>query len=141
MITVMKYIYMLLHIVVVFSLTISPFSVTEHQDNDEVTLHCSVVPYGGCEHKVKWLLQDQDVDKDHREIKTSQSSCSASVTFLTSHFSNTTRFELFTCEVRDGANMQTFSPQSSGENMMICLKSLLTGVKKQTSIFVYFMDD
>ncbi|KAJ4918899.1 hypothetical protein JOQ06_027757 [Pogonophryne albipinna] len=44
---------------------------TEHQDNDEVTLDCSLKTYGGCIHSVKWLLQGQDVDKDHREIKTS----------------------------------------------------------------------
>ncbi|XP_033994300.1 uncharacterized protein LOC117489237 [Trematomus bernacchii] len=95
---------------------LSVVTMTEHQDNDEVTLRCSVVPYGGCTHTVKWLLQDQDVVKDHRDIKTSKSSCSASVTFLTSHFSNTTRFELFTCAVTDGAKVQTFSLQSSGED-------------------------
>ncbi|XP_033994324.1 uncharacterized protein LOC117489244 isoform X2 [Trematomus bernacchii] len=93
---------------------LSVVTMTEHQDNDEVTLRCSVSTYRWCRHTVKWLLQDQDVDKDHREIKTSQSSCSASVIFQTSHFSNTTRSELFNCEVRDGSNMQTFSPQTSG---------------------------
>ncbi|XP_033979728.1 uncharacterized protein LOC117477184 isoform X2 [Trematomus bernacchii] len=89
-------------------------TMTEHQDNDEVTLDCSVVPYRRCDHTVKWLLQGQDVDKDHREIKTSQSPCSASVTFLTSLFSYTTRSELFTCEVTYHSNVWTFSPQSSG---------------------------
>ncbi|XP_033986509.1 uncharacterized protein LOC117482514 isoform X2 [Trematomus bernacchii] len=93
---------------------LSVVTLTEHQDTDEVTLDCSVSTNGDCRDKVKWLLQGRDVDKDHRDIKTSQSSCSASVTFLTSHFSNTTRSELFTCEVRDGANVQTFSPQTSG---------------------------
>ncbi|XP_033986508.1 uncharacterized protein LOC117482514 isoform X1 [Trematomus bernacchii] len=95
---------------------LSVVTLTEHQDTDEVTLDCSVSTNGDCRDKVKWLLQGRDVDKDHRDIKTSQSSCSASVTFLTSHFSNTTRSELFTCEVRDGANVQTFSPQTSGED-------------------------
>ncbi|KAI9547336.1 hypothetical protein NQZ68_018560 [Dissostichus eleginoides] len=57
---------------------LSLVTMTEHQDNDEVTLDCSVVPYGWCEHRVKWLLQGQDVDKDHRDKRTSQSSCSAS---------------------------------------------------------------
>ncbi|XP_033979748.1 uncharacterized protein LOC117477198 [Trematomus bernacchii] len=90
-------------------------TMTEHQDNDEVTLNCSVSTYGGCPHTVKWLLQGRDVDKDHRDIKTSQSLCSASVTFLTSLFSYTSRSELFTCEVTDGSNVWTFSPQSSGE--------------------------
>ncbi|XP_033986515.1 uncharacterized protein LOC117482516 isoform X2 [Trematomus bernacchii] len=97
---------------------LSVVTMTEHQDNDEVTLHCSVKRYGGCRHPVKWLLQGQDVDKDHRDIKTSQSLCSASVTFLTSLFSNTPRSELFTCEVTDENTREEhqfpFSPQSSG---------------------------
>ncbi|XP_071057997.1 uncharacterized protein [Pseudochaenichthys georgianus] len=65
---------------------LSVVTMTEHQDNDEVTLDCSVESYGGCGLSVKWLLQGRDVDKGNREIKTSQSSCSASVTFLTSLF-------------------------------------------------------
>ncbi|XP_033979733.1 uncharacterized protein LOC117477187 isoform X2 [Trematomus bernacchii] len=95
---------------------LSVVTMTEHQDNDEVTLHCSVSTYGRCDHTVKWLLQGRDVDKDHREINTSQSSCSASVTFLTSLFSYTTRSELFTCEVTYRSNVWTFSAQSSGED-------------------------
>ncbi|XP_034059101.1 uncharacterized protein LOC117537829 [Gymnodraco acuticeps] len=100
---------------------LSVVTMTGHQDNDEVTLSCSVSTYrGGCIHPVKWLLQGQDVDKDHREINTSQSYCSASVTFLTSLFSNTTRSELFTCAVTNGYNGEVhlfpFSPQSSGED-------------------------
>ncbi|KAK1889442.1 Pregnancy-specific beta-1-glycoprotein 4 [Dissostichus eleginoides] len=50
---------------------LSVVNMTEHQDNDEVTLNCSVSTYGGCIHPVKWLLQGRDVDTDHREIKTS----------------------------------------------------------------------
>ncbi|XP_034064321.1 mucin-5AC-like isoform X2 [Gymnodraco acuticeps] len=99
---------------------LSVVTMTEHQDNDEVTLRCSVKTYGDCRQSVKWLLQGQDVVKDHREINTSQSRCSASVTFLTSHFSNTPRFELFTCEVTykntREVHLFPFSPQSSGED-------------------------
>ncbi|XP_033979747.1 uncharacterized protein LOC117477197 isoform X4 [Trematomus bernacchii] len=91
-------------------------TMTGHQDNDEVTLNCSVTRYGGCAQTAKWLLQGRDVDKDHRDIKTSQSLCSASVTFLTSLFNYTSRSELFTCEVTDGDDVRTFSPQSSGED-------------------------
>ncbi|XP_033977234.1 uncharacterized protein LOC117475186 [Trematomus bernacchii] len=102
--------------VTVFDLSV--VTMTEHHDNDEVTLNCSVKTHGQCKHPVKWLLQGRDVVKDHRKIKTSQSFCSASVTFLTFHFSNTPRFELFTCVVRDeytGEEHQfPFSPQSSG---------------------------
>ncbi|KAI4789439.1 hypothetical protein KUCAC02_035244, partial [Chaenocephalus aceratus] len=87
---------------------------TEHQGNDEVTLRCSVVSHGRCDHSVKWLLQGRDVDTDHREIKTSQSLCSASVTFLTSLFSYASRSKLFTCELTDGAKRavpSALSPQ------------------------------
>ncbi|KAI9547355.1 hypothetical protein NQZ68_018579 [Dissostichus eleginoides] len=88
-------------------------TMTEHQDNDEVTLHCSVSRYGWCIHRVKWLFQSRDVDKDNNDIRTSESDCSAYVTFPTSHFSNTPRSKLFTCEVTAGDNVQTFRPQSS----------------------------
>ncbi|KAL3052126.1 hypothetical protein OYC64_004809 [Pagothenia borchgrevinki] len=97
---------------------LSVVNMTEHQGNDEVTLHCSVKTYERCELSVKWLLQGQDVVKDHREIKTSQSSCSASVTFPTSLYSYTSRLKLFTCEVTDKNPREVqvflFSPQSSG---------------------------
>ncbi|XP_033979697.1 uncharacterized protein LOC117477164 isoform X2 [Trematomus bernacchii] len=93
-------------------------TMTGHLDNDEVTLRCSVVPYVRCRHRVKWLIQGQDVDKDHRDINISQSLCSASVTFLTSLFSYTTRFELFTCQVTDDYTREVHlfpvSDQSSG---------------------------
>ncbi|XP_034064327.1 uncharacterized protein LOC117541257 isoform X2 [Gymnodraco acuticeps] len=95
---------------------LSVVTMTEHQDNDEVTLRCSVGPYRRCRHPPKWLLQGQDVDKDHNDIKTSQSSCSASVTFPTSHYSYTSRSKRFTCVVTAGSNVQTFSLQSSGED-------------------------
>ncbi|XP_033979774.1 uncharacterized protein LOC117477211 isoform X2 [Trematomus bernacchii] len=92
-------------------------TMTGHLDNDEVTLNCSVSTYGRCDQTAKWLLQGQDVVKDHREIKTSQYSCSASVTFLTSLFSYTTRSELFTCKVTDeltgDVQVFLFSDQSS----------------------------
>ncbi|XP_033934601.1 uncharacterized protein [Pseudochaenichthys georgianus] len=98
---------------------LSVVTMTEQQDNDEVTLDCSV-SHVRCRHSVKWLLQGRDVDKDHREIKTSASLCSASVTFLTSLFSYASRSELFTCEVTDGDTREVqvfpFSPQSSGED-------------------------
>ncbi|KAJ4929129.1 hypothetical protein JOQ06_004748 [Pogonophryne albipinna] len=60
---------------------LSVVTMTEHQVNDEVTLRCSVTRYWERRLKVKWLLQGQDVDKDNSDIKTSQSYCSASITF------------------------------------------------------------
>ncbi|KAK1888759.1 Transmembrane gamma-carboxyglutamic acid protein 3 [Dissostichus eleginoides] len=38
-------------------------TMTEHQNNDEVTLRCSVTRYGECGHRVKWLLQVKYGDK------------------------------------------------------------------------------
>ncbi|XP_034064337.1 uncharacterized protein LOC117541263, partial [Gymnodraco acuticeps] len=95
---------------------LSVVTMTEHQNNDEVTLLCSVTTYWERRLTVKWLLQGQDVDEDNSDIKTSASYCSASVTFLTSHFSNTSRSDLFSCEVTADGNVQTFSLQSSGED-------------------------
>ncbi|XP_033994321.1 uncharacterized protein LOC117489243 isoform X2 [Trematomus bernacchii] len=117
---------------------LSVVTMTEHQDNDEVMLDCSVKRYGRCDHSVKWLLQGQDVDKDHREKKTSQSLCSASVTFLTSLFSYTSGSELFTCEVTDTftgeEHLFLFSPQSSGRWWWIIV--VIVGVAALTIITV-----
>ncbi|XP_034056472.1 uncharacterized protein LOC117535918 [Gymnodraco acuticeps] len=46
-----------------FLMLLLHFTVTEHHDNDEVTLNCSVTRRGQGEHTVKWLLQGQDVIK------------------------------------------------------------------------------
>ncbi|KAJ4942866.1 hypothetical protein JOQ06_005378 [Pogonophryne albipinna] len=63
---------------------LSVVTMTGHQDNDEVTLRCSVKTRGECGHTVKWLFQGRDVDKDHNDIRTSQSRCSASAFSLQS---------------------------------------------------------
>ncbi|XP_049445792.1 uncharacterized protein LOC125896883 isoform X1 [Epinephelus fuscoguttatus] len=96
---------------------LSVVTMTEQKDTDEVTLNCSVRTYEQCPHTVKWLFQGQDVDKDNKDIKTSQSLCSASVTFLTSLYIYTSRYKLFTCAVTDGDRVQVFPfrSQSSGE--------------------------
>ncbi|XP_049445780.1 uncharacterized protein LOC125896877 isoform X2 [Epinephelus fuscoguttatus] len=96
---------------------LSVVTMTERQDTDEVTLTCSVRTYERCPHTVKWLFQGQDVDKDNKDIKTSQSLCSASVTFLTSVYIYTSRYKLFKCAVTDGDRVQVFPfrSQSSGE--------------------------
>ncbi|XP_049445778.1 uncharacterized protein LOC125896876 isoform X2 [Epinephelus fuscoguttatus] len=96
---------------------LSVVTMTEQKDTDEVTLTCSVRTYERCPHTVKWLYQGQDVDKDNKDIKTSQSLCSASVTFLTSVYIYTSRYKLFKCAVTDGDRVQVFPfrSQSSGE--------------------------
>ncbi|XP_042247141.1 uncharacterized protein LOC121882765 [Thunnus maccoyii] len=95
------------------------FILTEYKDNNEVTLSCSVWTRGQCRHRVKWVYQGKDVDKDNKDLKTSQSNCSVTVSFLTSHFICTSNHELLKCEVTDLNNrkvqLYNFSPQLSCE--------------------------
>ncbi|XP_077949589.1 uncharacterized protein LOC120808277 isoform X6 [Gasterosteus aculeatus] len=88
---------------------LSVASMTEETNRDEVTLRCSVWTYERCEHTVKWMNGDQDVDKDN-EVKTSPSLCSASLSFKTSHFFYTSSFTSLKCEVTDGDKVMQFSP-------------------------------
>ncbi|XP_033986487.1 uncharacterized protein LOC117482507 isoform X3 [Trematomus bernacchii] len=113
---------------------LSVVTMTEQQDKDRMWLQCSVSTYGDCRHTVKWLLQGQDVDKDHREIETSQSSCYASVIFPTSHFSYRPRSELFTCEVTADGKVQTFRPQSSDGDEQAATTSTTPTVTSSHSI-------
>ncbi|XP_077949628.1 uncharacterized protein LOC120814399 isoform X15 [Gasterosteus aculeatus] len=92
---------------------LSVVSMTEETNRDEVTLRCSVWTNERCEHTVKWMNGGQDVDKD-KEVKTSPSLCSASLSFKTSHFFYTSSFTSLTCEVTDGDKVMQFSP--SGED-------------------------
>ncbi|XP_071324173.1 uncharacterized protein [Trachinotus anak] len=102
---------------------LSVVTMTEQKVGDEVTLTCSVFTHTGCRRRVKWLLRGSDVDKDNKDLKTSQSGCSASVSFKTSHFIYTSQdYGLLRCEVKDGSSEElfTFSPQSSGKNRKAC---------------------
>nr|XP_040017040.1 uncharacterized protein LOC120808279 isoform X4 [Gasterosteus aculeatus aculeatus] len=92
---------------------LSVVSMTEETNRDKVTLRCSVWTNERCEHTVKWMNGGQDVDKD-KEVKTSPSLCSASLSFMTSHFFYTSSFTSLTCEVTDGDKVMQFSP--SGED-------------------------
>nr|XP_046228708.1 uncharacterized protein LOC124050328 isoform X3 [Scatophagus argus] len=95
---------------------LSVVTMTEREDADEVTLSCSVWTRGRCGHTVKWLFNRIDVDKENHQVKTSQSSCSASLKVPTSHFIYESRFDLLKCEVTDGDKVQfLFSPRPSGE--------------------------
>ncbi|KAG8011535.1 hypothetical protein GBF38_006401, partial [Nibea albiflora] len=65
-----------------------------------------------------WLYAGKDVGKGLRDLQTSQSVCSASVTFKTPHFIQTSNSDLLKCEVTDGDRVQQrfpFSLQPSGE--------------------------
>nr|XP_040017021.1 uncharacterized protein LOC120808276 isoform X1 [Gasterosteus aculeatus aculeatus] len=88
---------------------LSVVSMTEETNRDEVTLRCSVWTYERCKRTVKWMNGGQDVDKD-KEVKTSPSLCSASLSFKTSHFFYTSSFTSLKCEVTDGDKVMQFSP-------------------------------
>uniref|UniRef100_A0A0F8ASF4 Ig-like domain-containing protein n=1 Tax=Larimichthys crocea TaxID=215358 RepID=A0A0F8ASF4_LARCR len=92
-------------------------TMTEHKINDQVVWSCSVSTCEWCAHTVKWLFEGKDVDEDHKDLQTSQSDCSASVTFTTSHFIHTSNSDLLTCEVTHGDKVQLFPfrLQPSGE--------------------------
>ncbi|GLD57011.1 uncharacterized protein AKAME5_000929200, partial [Lates japonicus] len=91
---------------------LSVVTMTEYEDEDNVTLSCSVWTNGPCKHTVKWLYEGKNVDKD---METSQSPCLATVAFTTLH--HLIYYKFFKCEVTDhhGGKPQqfTFSPQSS----------------------------
>ncbi|XP_044025041.1 uncharacterized protein LOC122863049 isoform X9 [Siniperca chuatsi] len=87
---------------------LSVVTMTEHKDTDKVTLNCSVSTFEPCGRTVKWLYEGKDVAKDNKDLLTSQSLCRASVSFLTSHYSHTSRSNFLTCEVTVGNKVQLF---------------------------------
>ncbi|KAG8011490.1 hypothetical protein GBF38_006308 [Nibea albiflora] len=90
---------------------------TEHRSSDQVTLKCSVSTYDDrCLHTVKWLYAGNNVN--HNDLQTSQSGCSASVTFQSSHYIQSSNSDLLKCEVTDENEVQQQFPfrlQPSGE--------------------------
>ncbi|XP_051264321.1 uncharacterized protein LOC127367994 [Dicentrarchus labrax] len=97
-------------------------NMTEHEDNDEVMLSCSVPKDGECRHTVNWLYEGERVAEDNKDMKISHSDCSATVTFLTSYLKHQASdyHKLFKCEAHHHyigkAQLFTFRPQSSGED-------------------------
>ncbi|XP_039455267.1 uncharacterized protein LOC120433290 isoform X2 [Oreochromis aureus] len=89
---------------------LSVVNITEYKDDNTVTLKCSVSTYKECKYTVKWLY---DGNKD---LRMSQSTCSASVTFATSdHIYTSKSSEMLKCQVTHGGNVQEFIfSQSSG---------------------------
>ncbi|XP_028253300.1 uncharacterized protein LOC114428793 isoform X3 [Parambassis ranga] len=83
--------------------------VTEQRDQQQVTVNCSVKRYVECRHTVKWFYQGEDIDPDHKDLKTSESDCSASVTFATSHSVNTKTSETLKCRVTKGTAVKEVS--------------------------------
>ncbi|XP_030262011.1 uncharacterized protein LOC115574551 [Sparus aurata] len=95
---------------------LSVVTMTEHQEADDWTLNCSASYHGWCRHTVKLLYEGKEVAEDE-DMTTSQTNCSAAVTFYDPKKSK--HNESFECEVTEiftGKVQQfTFSRQSSGE--------------------------
>ncbi|XP_033181788.1 mucin-13-like [Anabas testudineus] len=93
---------------------LSVVTLTEREHDDKVTLSCSVTTRPVCRHTVKWLFRE----KGPKDMTTSESNCSATVTFLTS-LTEKSKFVEFKCEVFDiysrNVQMFTFNHQSSSE--------------------------
>ncbi|CAI5684427.1 unnamed protein product [Oreochromis niloticus] len=98
---------------------LSVITLTEHKDTDKVTLSCSVVTYAECHHTVKWLLQGQAVNKEKKQIVTSQTDCSTTVSILKYEYLYSSRHKILKCDVTDTktgkVQLFTFSHQTSGE--------------------------
>ncbi|CAI5684461.1 unnamed protein product [Oreochromis niloticus] len=94
---------------------LSIITLTECKNTDKVILSCSVVRNGDCHHTVKWLITGQDVDKENKEIVTSQTDCSTNVSVPKSHFLHSSTDKILKCEVTDtkSGKVQLFSPQPS----------------------------
>ncbi|XP_028460465.1 uncharacterized protein LOC114572884 [Perca flavescens] len=88
-------------------------SMTEEKNDDMVTLSCSGLIYW-CEHTVKWLYEG-----DENDVKTTEFSCSAYVTFTSDLNQKSNYYESLKCEVNhvNTGEVQLFSfspPQYSG---------------------------
>ncbi|XP_026197654.1 uncharacterized protein LOC113149654 [Anabas testudineus] len=92
-------------------------NIHEHKDDDnKVTLSCSVLGYEGCQHTVQWLYQGNK--DDFTDLTSSQDSCSATVTFTTCHVDQKSEYKKsFQCRVTDKTSgkqlLFNFTPQSS----------------------------
>ncbi|XP_035764782.1 uncharacterized protein LOC102791802 isoform X2 [Neolamprologus brichardi] len=109
---------------------LSVVSMTEQKKADEVTLSCSVWTYERCKHKVKWIHNSEALDIDYSNLKTSESSCSATVTFLNDAYTHISTYDL-NCSVTTEEKKEqlfTFSTQSSGEK-----SNTATTIKSETT--------
>ncbi|XP_026197813.1 uncharacterized protein LOC113149763 isoform X1 [Anabas testudineus] len=92
-------------------------NIHEHKDDDnKVTLSCSVLGYEGCQHTVQWLYQGNK--DDFTDLTSSQDSCSATVTFTTCHVDQKSEYKkCFQCNVTDKTSgnqlLFNFTSQSS----------------------------
>ncbi|XP_033982741.1 uncharacterized protein LOC117479770 isoform X1 [Trematomus bernacchii] len=115
---------------------LSVVTMTEHQNNDEVTLRCSVKASVRCRHSVKWLFRSRDVDEYQEDMKTSKSHYEASVTFLTSRVDYRSGFHLFTCEVTEYMGEVLLFPFSTPSSGLLRLMVVSVGLAALIMIVV-----
>ncbi|XP_015258856.1 PREDICTED: uncharacterized protein LOC107103599 [Cyprinodon variegatus] len=102
-----------------YSAFLSLVNLTAEEDDDEVTLSCSVLSNDPCSYSLKWLLRGQDIDKDNKALETEESNCAAKVTFQTSHYVyEPGYYNSLQCEVTEAGakrkQMFVFGSRSSG---------------------------
>ncbi|KAG8012912.1 hypothetical protein GBF38_020871 [Nibea albiflora] len=86
-------------------------TMTEHENNDEVTLSCSVSEHRWCYHSVEWLYEG-----GYGDVLVLERSCSVNLTYKKQE---SKKYKSFHCEVTDPGTERVqqfpFSPQTSGE--------------------------
>ncbi|XP_039454615.1 uncharacterized protein LOC120433106 [Oreochromis aureus] len=116
---------------------LSVITLTEHKDTDKVTLSCSVVTHAECHHTVKWLLKGQAVDKENKQIVTSQTDCSTTVSILKYYYLYSSRHKILKCEVTDAktgkVQLFTFSHQTSDDTTATTVESESTTANNKSS--------
>ncbi|XP_008287909.1 uncharacterized protein LOC103363086, partial [Stegastes partitus] len=99
---------------------LSVVTLTQRKDTDYVIFSCSVTTRDRCTRTVKWLFKRRIVDKNHPYLRTSNSSCSATVTILADNFKQfTPHHKFFKCSVSGATDTEqplTFNLRPSGED-------------------------
>lgn len=76
-------------------------NLTEQKNIDIVTVKCSVLTYGRCRHTVMWMKNGQIWAVNNTSAKITQSTCSATATFLTYHEVYKSKYEFLSCSVTE----------------------------------------
>ncbi|XP_030578067.1 uncharacterized protein LOC115774791 [Archocentrus centrarchus] len=111
-----------------FHVHLSVINMTEHENNGEVTLFCSVLDVDKCAHTVQWIYEGEDKPSD---MKISARSCTATVTFTISDLNQRSKFyELLKCNVMNQitktVQLFPFSRQSSGGTTAAATQQIYT---------------
>ncbi|KAM6991746.1 uncharacterized protein LKV04_007910 [Tautogolabrus adspersus] len=116
------------------SVYLSVVSMTEQKNADELTLICSVTTFERCSQTVKWLFESKDVEEHHQGVRTSYSTCTASVTVPSYHTIYTSRSKSLECKVSvgDGGQLFPFRLQPSDENPGEVTTESATATSKST---------